>query len=87
MEKFIGGVVDTGNDTSEQFIAGVYNTGYKIFPWCRWYRSEITKSLKFIGGVNETADKFFGGVNSGALGTLIYEKNQKSKISCQIPFN
>jgi hypothetical protein len=35
VEKFIGGVVDTGNDTSEQFIAGVYNTGYKIFPWCR----------------------------------------------------
>jgi hypothetical protein len=44
-------------DTSEQFI----------FPRCRWYRSEKkTKSLKFIAGVNDTAEKLFTGVNDTA---------------------
>jgi len=42
-------------DTSEQFI----------FPRCRWYRSEKkTKSLKFIAGVNDTAEKLFTSVNN-----------------------
>jgi hypothetical protein len=39
VEKFIGGVVDTGEqniagvvDTGEQFIAGIIDTGDKFFP-------------------------------------------------------
>ncbi len=42
VENFIGGVVDTG----QQFITSVNDTVDKIFPWCRWYRSEITKKPK-----------------------------------------
>ncbi len=41
-EKFIGGVVGTGEqfiggvvDTGEQFIGGVVDTGDSIFPRCR----------------------------------------------------
>jgi hypothetical protein len=33
-------------DTGEQFFGGVIDTGDKISPWCRWYRSEITKKPK-----------------------------------------
>jgi hypothetical protein len=60
------------------FISGVNDTGDKLF------------------GVNDTAEKLLTGVNeietipmtySGARGTLIYEKNLRSKISCQTPFN
>ncbi len=50
--KFIGGVVDT----SKQFIGGVFDTGDNIFPQCRWYRSEKAKNIKFIIGVNDTAE-------------------------------
>jgi hypothetical protein len=62
VENFIAGVVDTG----EQFIADVNDTGDNIFPRCRWYRSEKPKSLKFIAGVIDTAEKLFTGVNDTA---------------------
>jgi hypothetical protein len=69
---FITSVNNTGdkmfsrvNNTGEKFIARVFDTGEQfIFPRCRLYRSEKkTKSLKFIAGVNDTNDKFFGGVS------------------------
>jgi hypothetical protein len=47
-------------DTGKQFFGGVVDTGDKIAPRCRWYQSEI--SLKFIAGVNDTAEKLFTGV-------------------------
>jgi hypothetical protein len=61
---FISGV----NDTGKKFIAGDVDTGEQfIFPRCRWYRSEKKpKSLKFIAGVNDTAEKLFTGVNDTA---------------------
>ncbi len=48
----------------------VVDTGDKIVPWYRWYRSEITKkpkidnntAKKVFTGVNDTTDKFFTGV-------------------------
>ncbi len=60
----------------QKFIGGVVDTGDIIFSWCRRYRSEITKkpksfywcqvvndtAEKLFTGVNETFDKFFGGV-------------------------
>ncbi len=61
-EQFIGGVVDTG----KQFFGGVVDTGDNVFPRCRWYRSEITKNIKFITGINDTAEKLFSGVNDTA---------------------
>ena len=49
------------------------------------------KIFLFFASVVDTADKHsFEMVlmgYSGAQGTLIYEKNLKSKISCQTPFN
>ncbi len=62
-------MLSTGvNNTGEKFIARVIDTCEQfIFPRCRWYRSEKkTKSLKFIAGVNNTAEKFFTGVNDTA---------------------
>ncbi len=71
-EKFI--------DTGEQFIGGVVDTGDSIFPRCCWYRSEISKKLKFVTGVtaknlftgvNDTADKFFDGVSDTGDKTVL----------------
>jgi hypothetical protein len=51
----------------------------------------ISKFLSFFAGVVDTADKHsFANISANfrprAQGTLIYEKNLKSKISCQTPF-
>ncbi len=43
-----------------------FDTRDKIFPQCRWYRSEITKKPKIYHGVNDTGEKLFTGVNDSA---------------------
>jgi hypothetical protein len=90
--KFIAGVIDTGgkfisdiNDTGDKFIAGVVDTGEQL-----------------IAGVVDTGDKHsFANISAnfrknskrplwntlGPGGTMIHEKNLKSKISCHTPFN
>ncbi len=73
-DKLFSGV----NDTGDKFYAGVVDTGEQfIFPRCGWYRSEKTKKPKIYRwcqrhrrkivhhcGVNDTTDKFFGGVSN-----------------------
>jgi hypothetical protein len=68
-DKFFAGVVDT----AEQLITGVVDTGDEHFL-IREYLREFSK--KFKKAPNEYL---------GAWGTLIHEKNLKSKISCQTP--
>ncbi len=65
-------------------------------------KNYTSKYFSFIAGVVDTGDKHSFAiisanfrkkfemvlmVYSGARGTLIYEKNLKSKFSCQTPFN
>jgi hypothetical protein len=57
------------------FFAGVVSTADKQ-SFIRDYLREFSKKFKMI---------LMG--YSGARGTLICEKNLKSKISCQTPFN
>jgi hypothetical protein len=73
------------NDTGDTFFAGVVDT-----------------AEQFIAGVNDTGDKYsFANISAnfrkkfkttpmeylGAWETLIHEKNLKSKILCQTPFD
>jgi hypothetical protein len=60
-------------DTAEQFIAGVVDTGDKYS-----FANISANFRKIQNGPTEYL---------GAWGTLIHEKNLKSKISCQTPFN
>ncbi len=68
--------------SAKLFIKNEKNGTWKFFSFrCRWHRwqtfiREFSKKL-------ETIPMAY----SGARGTLIYEKNLKSKISCQTPFN
>jgi hypothetical protein len=58
-------------------------------------KKNLFQNFSFFAGVIDTADKHsFANISanfrmgySGVRGTLIYEKNLMSKISCQTPFN
>ncbi len=68
-EKFIGGVNDTGEYRVLPILACQHLKMKNKQIFYRWYRSEITKRPKIyrreklFTGVNDTADKFIGGVN------------------------
>ncbi len=60
-------------DTGEQLIAGVFDTGDKnSFEYLREFSKKFeTVLMEYLG----------------AQGAMIHEKNLKSQISCQTPFN
>jgi hypothetical protein len=91
-EKMFSGV----NDTGEKFIAGVVDTGNKFIVDTGDQLSVVTT----IPAINDTADKHpFANISgnfqkkfemnpmsySEARGTLIYEKNLKSKSRVRLP--
>ncbi len=55
-----------------------------FYRQCRWHRwtTSIRDYLRELLKKIETIPMAY----SGAMGTLIYEKNLRSKISCQTPF-
>ncbi len=71
-QRLIAGV----NDTGDKFFAGVVDTAEQFIAEVNEYLREFSKKFK-------TAPMEY----LGAWGTLIHEKNLKSKISCQTPFN
>jgi hypothetical protein len=60
-------------DTGDKFFAGAVDTAEQFIVGVREYLREFLKKFKMAP--------------MGAWGTLIHEKNLKSKILCQTPFN
>ncbi len=78
--KFAAGVVDTGGN----FAAGVVDTGGKFATG-----DVDTGGAPLLANISANFRKKFETVlmgYSGAEGKLIYEKNQKQKISRHCPF-